>query len=436
MGRGKARSPRFTGVLLVDKPLGPTSHDVVSWVRWALRERAVGHCGTLDPAASGLLILCVGEATKLVENFTGVDKRYHARFVLGCSTTTADAVGEILAEAPLPAGTLERAAEVLEEMCGELELPPPAYSAVRVDGRRAHTMARAGEDPKLAPRPMAIRQVRVGDSGLDEERGWIEAELEVSKGTYVRSLAEELGRRLGVPAHLGALRRLSCGALRVEDALGGLTGRRLDDPEVGGRPRWRVEIARDERQEGSGDNAEDRPESGPEQGAGHEGRSESMFDSASEPGEPAVGAQIVGAQIVGAQIVGDPEQGASRGSGHDARSRAAAAILAHLEAPWVWLPFPAVVLRGGAHLADFERLTRGQALDLDDALCGRLGLSRPDDAAQSSCAPEGPCALVEPSVARMILVEASHGQLTPRRLLRLDALPKRDSPPSRVVDDS
>jgi tRNA pseudouridine55 synthase len=196
-----------TGVLLIDKPSGPTSHDVVAFVRWALRERAVGHCGTLDPAATGLLVVCVGGATKLVEHLTGVDKRYQARIVLGRSTTTADAEGETLAQGPVSAEVEARAGATLLEMLGELALPPPAYSAVKLDGRRAHELARAGEAVDLPVRRMAIHAAEVLAVRRESpDHVVIDATLDVAKGTYIRSIAEELGRRLGVPAHLGSLR--------------------------------------------------------------------------------------------------------------------------------------------------------------------------------------------------------------------------------------
>lgn len=217
--RRKGRSPSVHGVVLVDKPAGVTSHDVVDFVRWGLGSGRVGHCGTLDPAATGLLVVCVGPATRLCQHLSGVDKTYRARFVLGRSTDTADADGRVVEEA---ACTLEQGragAKILEGMLGRHLLPPPAYSAVRVEGRRAHALARAGEidHQTLEARPMrvlSVDDVRVGeDAGVVS----IEATLRVGKGTYVRSLAVELGRRLGVPAHLGALRRLESGTLSVTD---------------------------------------------------------------------------------------------------------------------------------------------------------------------------------------------------------------------------
>lgn len=224
------------GVLLVDKPEGPTSHDVVGWTRWALGVSQVGHCGTLDPLATGLLVLCVGAATRLVPYLTGVDKVYRARFGLGRSTTTDDREGELLAEAPVSAEQRAAAGSVLEGMCGALSLPPPAFSAVKVEGQRAHARARRGEALELAPRPMTLHAVAAIAVGEGAEGPWIEATCTVSKGTYVRSLSAELGRRLGVPTYLAALRRLACGPLRVDDprAVGGLLVDRL--PDVPGLP--------------------------------------------------------------------------------------------------------------------------------------------------------------------------------------------------------
>jgi tRNA pseudouridine55 synthase len=208
-----ARPAGIDAVVLVDKPAGPSSAEVVDWVRWALAATAVGHCGTLDPAATGLLVVCVGVATKLAAVLTDADKRYAATFVLGRSTTTGDAEGEVVTEAPVDAETVMRAADALAGMVGELSLPPPVWSAVKIEGKRAHELARAGQAPELAPRPMIVR----GVEAIVREATSVRAELVVSKGTYVRSLAEELGRRVGVPAHLGALRRLAAGDMRVDD---------------------------------------------------------------------------------------------------------------------------------------------------------------------------------------------------------------------------
>jgi tRNA pseudouridine55 synthase len=236
-----SRTPSVHGVLLIDKPAGPTSHDIVQWVRWAIRERSVGHCGTLDPAATGLLVVCVGAVTKLVEYLSAADKAYEARFVLGIATDSADADGNETARAAVSREQAEAAPAVLAEMTGELMLPPPALSAIRVDGRRAHERARAGEDVRLDPRPMSVlAPPGVGEPRPGPEGTWIlDATVEVSKGTYVRSLAVELGARMGVPAHLGALRRTRSGPAGLDHpgCVGDLQARPRPAPAERG---WRI----------------------------------------------------------------------------------------------------------------------------------------------------------------------------------------------------
>lgn len=227
------------GVLLVDKPEGPTSHDVVAFVRWALGVQQVGHCGTLDPLATGLLVVCVGAATRLVPYLTGVDKVYRARFGLGRATTTADRAGETIAEAPVGPEAAGLVGHALEDMCGDLMLPPPTYSAVKVDGQRAYDRARKGHAVELAARPMAMRSL--GDLALAPEA--VEATCAVSKGTYIRSLAEELGRRTGIPVHLAALHRIACGPLGLSHpaAVAGLLADRLPD-RPGLPPKYRLRL--------------------------------------------------------------------------------------------------------------------------------------------------------------------------------------------------
>lgn len=241
MGRRRADDPDLCGVLLLNKPAGPTSHDVVAWVRWALGVRRVGHCGTLDPAATGLLVVGVGFATKLASYLTGLDKAYQARIFLGRSTTTADAQGQTLAEQPCSEAIEAQAADAVRSLKGEHALPPPAYSAVHVDGKRAHELARAGEVVDLPVRPMVVREVEAGTPRRRDDGVEIDARLLVSKGTYIRSLAEEVGRRLEIPAHLSALHRTQSGALSLEhpsalDELAAVPG----PPGKDGHERFRV----------------------------------------------------------------------------------------------------------------------------------------------------------------------------------------------------
>lgn len=248
-GRRRADDPAVHGVLLVDKPAGPTSHDVVGWVRWVLGVRRVGHAGTLDPAATGLLVVAVGAATKLAPYLTGQDKGYRARFVLGASTTTGDAEGSEVEASVCPVDLEARVPAALAALATVQALPPPAFSAIHVDGQRAHVLARAGLAPVLADRPMTVHALVPGPVVRRGDRVEVEVELLVSKGTYVRSLAEALGRLLGVPAHLGALHRTRSGTLGLDhpQAVTGIVAERVPTPPREGvpgdrPPRWRLRL--------------------------------------------------------------------------------------------------------------------------------------------------------------------------------------------------
>ncbi len=222
-------------ILCVDKPPGATSHDAVQWVRWALREKSVGHFGTLDPGATGLLVLGVGAATRLGPFLTGLDKTYAATVTFGTATSTDDAEGEIVAAADCTHLTGEAIEAAAAGLTGALSLPPPAVSAIHVDGKRAHARVRAGEDVTLDPRPMHVHAVT---EVVAQPGPAVELVVRVSKGTYVRSLAVELGRRLGVPAHLSALRRRAVGTLTVDDP-GTIAGLQV----TGTPPRARIGLA-------------------------------------------------------------------------------------------------------------------------------------------------------------------------------------------------
>lgn len=204
------------GVLIVDKPQGPTSHDVVGGARRLYRTRAIGHAGTLDPMASGVLVLLFGEGTKLSNYLTLQSKRYTARVKLGRSTTTDDACGEVLEERALPPGAVTQQAldaALAAERARREQVPPPV-SAIKVAGERAHRLARAGRPPELEPRPVAVHELTL--TAFDGED--IELQLHVSKGYFVRALARDLGQRLGYPAHLSALRRTASGAFDISEA--------------------------------------------------------------------------------------------------------------------------------------------------------------------------------------------------------------------------
>lgn len=210
--------PEPEGLLLVDKPAGPTSHDVVSRARGGLGERRVGHTGTLDPFATGLLLLLVGPVTRLAEYFHRLDKSYRATLRLGEETETHDPAGDTVRSS---GGWRDLGAEAIEAALasfrGEIRQRPPAYSAKRVEGRRAHEAARDGEPVELEPEVVAVHELELvrWDPPVAELRAV------VGTGTYLRALARDLGRELGVGAHLTALRRTRIGPFEVGDALSG-----------------------------------------------------------------------------------------------------------------------------------------------------------------------------------------------------------------------
>lgn len=223
------RPSAFSALIAIDKPAGMTSFDVVARVRRAVGEKRVGHAGTLDPAATGVLVVGIGQATKLLGQLTLDRKGYVATFQLGSETTTDDAEGEVTRIAEVPAELLSNgclAAERVGALVGELDQVPPSFSAVSVGGRRAYDAARAGEALELSPRRVRIYGARL--TGLDAEAQTWDVELDVSKGTYVRSIARDLGRELGCYAHVSALRRTFSGPVTLDDCMA------LDELEAGG----------------------------------------------------------------------------------------------------------------------------------------------------------------------------------------------------------
>lgn len=205
------------GILLVDKPAGISSHDVVMVARRALGERRIGHAGTLDPFATGLLVMLVGRATRLLPYLPGEPKVYEATIAFGHETDTEDLHGAVTRTAETP--SRERVLAALPLLTGAISQVPSAYSAKRVDGRRAYVLARKGIAPALEPVPIRVDAWDV--LSLNEEQDRVAScvvRVTCSGGTYVRALARELGRESGSAAHLTSLRRLSSGPFRVEDA--------------------------------------------------------------------------------------------------------------------------------------------------------------------------------------------------------------------------
>lgn len=203
------------GVLVIDKSSGPTSFDVVRQVRTLLRVKKAGHTGTLDPMATGVLPICLGEATKVAGLITEGNKAYEAVIGLGQETDTYDAEGKVVAEAPVPPLTRDRLEAALQPFRGEYQQVPPMFSAVKVGGKRLYELARAGEEIERRARPVVVYALVLRDFAANELR----VSISCSKGFFVRSLAHELGRALGCGGHLKALRRTRSGPFTLEQAL-------------------------------------------------------------------------------------------------------------------------------------------------------------------------------------------------------------------------
>lgn len=207
------------GILVLDKPVGPTSHDIVALVRRLAGQRRIGHGGTLDPFASGVLPLYLGRATRLAEYHLGAAKAYRATVCFGAVSTTDDLEGE-LTPVTGPGPRREAVEGALAASLGTLIQQPPAYSARKVGGRRAYALARAGIEPRLEPRAVTIHRLALVDwDAADPDRPVAVVEVACSAGTYVRALARDLGAALGNGAYLGALRRTAAGPFTLADAV-------------------------------------------------------------------------------------------------------------------------------------------------------------------------------------------------------------------------
>jgi len=203
------------GIVVVDKPDGMTSHDVVARVRTIFKMRRIGHAGTLDPLATGVLVLLLGKATKLFNKFVAFDKAYCATMSLGTETTSADTQGEVIRQSPYQHITRAAGEEAVKNFNGHIEQVPPMVSAVKIKGRKLYQLARQGITVERQPRKIRIDCLRIEQFDPPE----IKFYLECSKGTYVRQLVEDVGKILGCGACVSQIRRTRVGAFCIEDAV-------------------------------------------------------------------------------------------------------------------------------------------------------------------------------------------------------------------------
>ena len=203
------------GILVIDKPAGPTSHDVVQMVKRAIGARKVEHTGTLDPAATGVLTLCIDGATKMAGELSGGEKIYEFTLVLGAQTDTDDDTGQVVEESSVDDSHLSHLETVLKKYVGTIEQVPPAYSAVKKNGVRSYKQARKGKQVSLEPRNVVIRDLAV--LGMDNNR--VRMSMRCEKGTYVRALCRDVGTDLGCGAHAADIRRTKNGQFTIEQAV-------------------------------------------------------------------------------------------------------------------------------------------------------------------------------------------------------------------------
>lgn len=205
-------------MLLIDKPVGISSFDVIRILRRELGVRKMGHGGTLDPLASGLMIIGVGPDTKKLQNVLGLPKEYVAEIFLGAATDTGDAEGKIIMEKPVPENWKSVLPEILAAMVGDIDLPVPVYSAVKRGGQPLYKRARRGEAVEAPVKTMHVYEAEILAPELGQASNVARVRWRVGSGTYIRSLAVAVGERLGTAAHLTALRRTQIGEWRIEDA--------------------------------------------------------------------------------------------------------------------------------------------------------------------------------------------------------------------------
>ena len=211
----RRRPPTTHGLAVVDKPAGVTSHDVVGMLRRRFGERQVGHAGTLDPDATGVLLVGVGRATRLLRFLTDLGKTYRGEIVFGATTDTLDSSGTVTATFDMAGLSIEEVRAKAAALTGPIMQVPPMVSALKVDGRRLHELAREGVEVERAPRPVMVHRFDITPT---DDPLVVVAEVQCSKGTYIRSLADDLGRACGGGAHLRGLRRVAVGSFSLDEA--------------------------------------------------------------------------------------------------------------------------------------------------------------------------------------------------------------------------
>ncbi|GAA0365413.1 tRNA pseudouridine(55) synthase TruB [Bacillus horti] len=225
------------GIIVLNKPSGMTSHSCVGKVRRLAGTKKVGHTGTLDPAVTGVLPICIGQATRVAEYILDYDKEYVATIVLGRSTATEDQTGETIEEAQLEeAPTLENVQEKIQNFIGEIEQIPPMFSAVKIDGVRLHKLARQGKEVERKARKVMIYDIELLQYTPELPYPTIKLRVRCSKGTYIRTLGVDLGRALGYPAHMSSLVRTKSGPFTLEDCV------TFDELEGWNEEQWQNEM--------------------------------------------------------------------------------------------------------------------------------------------------------------------------------------------------
>lgn len=208
-------NPSVDRVLLINKPLQWTSFDVVNKLRYKLKMKKIGHAGTLDPLATGLLIICTGKMTKRIEEFMGLEKEYTGKIVIGQTTPSHDLETEVSAPVDVSHITLENIRVAAGQLTGKIQQIPPAHSAIKIGGKRAYAFARKGKNPELKPREVEVNAFDI----VSYEQPVIAFRIVCSKGTYIRSLVRDLGEKLGVGAYLSQLCRTRIGPYKLADSL-------------------------------------------------------------------------------------------------------------------------------------------------------------------------------------------------------------------------